>query len=266
MRWTASIVFSPGLVVLPQLGTPLGRCGVQPHDVGWLQNQSPTEQFSPEDSWSKNEGLAHARELNFNEGLRSVIVLSVYKRIPHEPAPAIHPSPVGCGKRIIVLYEFHDCLAAVVRCPKGRTRDCFVVCYHTVELPGIKEVVPMSANFFRAPAPASAGRSQSRSHRRLTTAHCGCNGEHFSEVSPKRQSLFGKGERYVQKHRLRPPGIAVHVVVLAMLSHLFHYGFSSLCLRDRHRHRRGTGRHFGPRHGHRSKRKCCGWGQCGARK
>jgi hypothetical protein len=37
------------LPVLPQLGTPLGRCGVQPHDAGWPQNQSPTEQVSPED-------------------------------------------------------------------------------------------------------------------------------------------------------------------------------------------------------------------------
>jgi hypothetical protein len=35
--------------VLPQLGTPLGRCGVQPRDAGAPRNQLPTEQVSLED-------------------------------------------------------------------------------------------------------------------------------------------------------------------------------------------------------------------------
>jgi hypothetical protein len=53
MRWT--IFFSFFLVfssftppALSQLGTPLGRCGVQPRDAGAPQNQLPTEQVSLE--------------------------------------------------------------------------------------------------------------------------------------------------------------------------------------------------------------------------
>jgi hypothetical protein len=54
MRWTASLsfflVFSLfALPALSQLGTPLGRCGVQPRDAGAPQNQLPTEQVSLED-------------------------------------------------------------------------------------------------------------------------------------------------------------------------------------------------------------------------
>ena len=54
MRWAtlwsfflALFVFVPP--VLPQLGTPLGRCGTQPHDAGASGNQPPTQQVSLED-------------------------------------------------------------------------------------------------------------------------------------------------------------------------------------------------------------------------
>ncbi len=51
MRWTTSLsfflVFSLfTLPALPQLGAPLGRCGVQPRDAGAQQNQLPTEEIS----------------------------------------------------------------------------------------------------------------------------------------------------------------------------------------------------------------------------
>jgi len=54
MRWTTSLsfflVFSLlTLPALPQLGAPLGRCGVQPRDAGAPQSQLPTEEVSLQD-------------------------------------------------------------------------------------------------------------------------------------------------------------------------------------------------------------------------
>jgi hypothetical protein len=54
MRWTTVlsfilVLFFFTLPLLPQLGTPLGRCGVKPRDAGAPQSQLPTEQVSLED-------------------------------------------------------------------------------------------------------------------------------------------------------------------------------------------------------------------------
>ena len=54
MRWTTSVSFFLvlslfTLPVLPQLGAPLGRCGVQPRDAGAPQNQLPTEEVTLQD-------------------------------------------------------------------------------------------------------------------------------------------------------------------------------------------------------------------------
>jgi hypothetical protein len=54
MRWTTSLCFFLvlslfKLPVLPQLGAPLGRCGVPPRDAGAAQIQLPTEQVSLEE-------------------------------------------------------------------------------------------------------------------------------------------------------------------------------------------------------------------------
>ena len=54
MRGTISVSFFLvlslfTLPVLPQLGAPLGRCGVQPRDAGAPQNQLPTGEVSLED-------------------------------------------------------------------------------------------------------------------------------------------------------------------------------------------------------------------------
>jgi hypothetical protein len=38
--------------------------------------------------------------------------------------------------------ENYHGVPSVVRCPKGRSRDCFIAYYHTVEFPGIKDVMP----------------------------------------------------------------------------------------------------------------------------
>ena len=62
----------PGLVtvhstVLPQLGAPLGRCGVQPHDAGAPQNQLPTDEVSSQDrkapAWDRVRLEKDAQEL-----------------------------------------------------------------------------------------------------------------------------------------------------------------------------------------------------------
>jgi hypothetical protein len=45
-----------------------------------------------------------------------------------------------------VIFEITDenyhGVPAIVKCPEGRTRNCFVAYYHTAGLPGVKEVVP----------------------------------------------------------------------------------------------------------------------------
>jgi hypothetical protein len=62
----------------------------------------------------------------------------------------------------IAIFEITDenyhGVPSPVRCPKGRSRNCFVVYYHTVELPGIKEVTPHTSIY----APGLYGQRQSR--------------------------------------------------------------------------------------------------------
>jgi len=81
------------------------------------QNVDSRQSRLPRDNRSrcfvKNEGLAHASKLNFNECLRSVIIVSVYKRITFEPETAIYPPSVGCGNHIILPHKLHDCAGAV---------------------------------------------------------------------------------------------------------------------------------------------------------
>lgn len=51
MPWTSYLRFLLVLLLFappahPQLGTPLSRCGPQPHDPNWPQNQLPADQVS----------------------------------------------------------------------------------------------------------------------------------------------------------------------------------------------------------------------------
>jgi 2-oxoglutarate-Fe(II)-dependent oxygenase superfamily protein len=41
-----------------------------------------------------------------------------------------------------IADENYHGVPSVVKCPKGRSRNCFVAYYHTVDLPGVKEVMP----------------------------------------------------------------------------------------------------------------------------
>ena len=61
-----------------------------------------------------------------------------------------------------VIFEIADenyhGVPSVVRCPKGRSRNCFVAYYHTVESPGIKKVIPHTSIY----APNIYGQRPSR--------------------------------------------------------------------------------------------------------
>jgi hypothetical protein len=61
-----------------------------------------------------------------------------------------------------VIFEIADenyhGVPSVVRCPKGRSRNCFVAYYHTVESPGIKKVMPHTSIY----APIRYGQRPSR--------------------------------------------------------------------------------------------------------
>jgi hypothetical protein len=54
--------------------------------------------------------------------------------------------------------ENYHGVPSVVRCPRGRSRNCFVAYYHTVELPGIKGVMPHTSIY----APILYGQRRSR--------------------------------------------------------------------------------------------------------
>jgi Rps23 Pro-64 3,4-dihydroxylase Tpa1-like proline 4-hydroxylase len=41
-----------------------------------------------------------------------------------------------------ITDENYHGVPSVVKCPKGRSRNCFVAYYHTVGFPGVKEVIP----------------------------------------------------------------------------------------------------------------------------
>lgn len=67
MRWTTPLslflllsLFTRPL--LPQLGAPLGRCGVQPRDAGTSPNQLPTEQVSLEDRKTPTFDMARVQK------------------------------------------------------------------------------------------------------------------------------------------------------------------------------------------------------------
>jgi hypothetical protein len=59
----------------------------------------------------------------------------------------------NCTAIFEITDENYHGVPSVVRCPKGRSRDCFVAYYHTVTLPGTKEMVPHTSiyapNFYR---------------------------------------------------------------------------------------------------------------------
>jgi hypothetical protein len=61
-----------------------------------------------------------------------------------------------------VIFEIADenyhGVPSVVRCPKGRSRNCFVAYYHTVESPGIKKIMPHTSIY----APIRYGQRPSR--------------------------------------------------------------------------------------------------------
>jgi hypothetical protein len=61
-----------------------------------------------------------------------------------------------------VIFEINDenyhGVPSVVRCPRGRSRNCFVAYYHTVESPGIKKVTPHTSIY----APILYGQRPSR--------------------------------------------------------------------------------------------------------
>jgi hypothetical protein len=50
-----------------------------------------------------------------------------------------------------ITDENYHGVPSVVRCPEGRSRNCFVVYYHTVELPGGKVVVPHNSIYAASP-------------------------------------------------------------------------------------------------------------------
>jgi 2OG-Fe(II) oxygenase superfamily len=60
------------------------------------------------------------------------------------------------------IFEINDenyhGVPSVVRCPRGRSRNCFVAYYHTVESPGIKKVMPHTSIY----APILYGQRPSR--------------------------------------------------------------------------------------------------------
>ena len=60
-----------------------------------------------------------------------------------------------------ITDENYHGVPSVVRCPKGRSRNCFVAYYHTVKFPGIRELKPHTSIY----APSSYGQGKSRLRR-----------------------------------------------------------------------------------------------------
>jgi 2OG-Fe(II) oxygenase superfamily len=52
-----------------------------------------------------------------------------------------------------IADENYHGVPSVVRCPKERSRNCFVAYYHTVELPGVKAVTPHTSIYAPDPYP-----------------------------------------------------------------------------------------------------------------
>jgi hypothetical protein len=57
-----------------------------------------------------------------------------------------------------IADENYHGVPSLVRCPKGRSRNCFVAYYHTVKSSGVEEVIPHTSIY----GPRSYGQRQPR--------------------------------------------------------------------------------------------------------